>query len=88
MVSQYNHHTLKQVFQQKKIYLFYGVPFYKTLSRESTSISLLLSQLKVSLLLTQTQVEEAKILVHYTAGALTCDIRMMMKADCEHTGLI
>ena len=74
---------------QQKIDLFYGVylskhfPACESLEIASTFFSL--ATLKFSLLLTQTQ---GKDFGSYGYRALTCNIRMMMKADCKHSGLI
>ena len=85
MVSQYYYQSIAASNSAEKTYLFSLVPFYIHTRESTISISLLfLSQLKFSLLLTQ--IEEAKILVHYTVGALTCNIRPMMKADFKHSG--
>ena len=84
-------HFLKQRSNsaQQKIDLFYGVylskhfPACESLEIASTFFSL--ATLKFSLLLTQTQ---GKDFGSYGYRALTCNIRMMMKADCKHSGFI
>ena len=75
---------------QQKIDLFYGVylskhfPACESLEIASTFFSL--ATLKFSLLWTQTQGKDFGS--YSTTRALTCNIRMMMKADCKHSGFI
>ena len=75
---------------QQKIDLFYGVYLSKHFpARESLEIAstfFSLATLKFSLLWTQTQGKDFGS--YSTTRALTCNIRMMMKADCKHSGFI
>ena len=83
-------HFLKQRSNsaQQKIDLFYGVylskhfPARESLQKHQPSF---LSQHSI---FPSFDSNTRKILVHSMTRALTCNIRMMMKADCTHSGLI